>query len=229
MRILYVEDSASLRETVARGLRKSGYAVDVAADGDEGLDLALSGVYDLMILDVMLPKRSGIEVLREARASGIDAAVLLLTAKVMVADRVAGLESGADDYLIKPFAFEELMARVRTLLRRSFGSRSDVIVIGDLRIEIAAGRVLVKGVELPLRRREFALLEYLARRAGAVVSRFDIFDHVYDNAVDMRSNAIESAISILRKSLKDAGAADLIETVPRRGYIFAKDEEVVSS
>lgn len=140
MRLLYVEDSESLRDTVARGLRKAGYAVDAVADGNEGLDLASSGIYDVVILDLMLPGRGGLEVLRELRASGIDSEVLLLTAKAMVSDRVAGLECGADDYLVKPFAFDELLARLRALLRRRYGSKSDRVAVGALEIEMGAGR-----------------------------------------------------------------------------------------
>jgi DNA-binding response OmpR family regulator len=222
MRILVVEDSARLQRTVGTALRRSGYAVDVAGDGEEGLWLAESHDYDAIVLDVMLPKRDGLDVLRTLRAQGKPTHVLLLTARDTVADRVTGLGAGADDYLVKPFALEELLARVAALCRRAYGTKQPRLVIGDLEIDPAARTVRRAGQAIELTAREYQLLEYLARRGGEVVSRADIEAHIYDGQVDPMSNVVDSAICLLRKKLAiEAEAAPLIHTRRGLGYVLA--------
>lgn len=220
MRILYVEDSGSLRESVSRGLKREGFSVDLAEDGEQGLDAALEVTYDVIILDVMLPTMDGFEVLRGLRKAGIDSQVLMLTARVAIEDRVHGLESGADDYLVKPFAWTELLARVRKLVRHRYGQQSQHLNIGDLLLDTQAGRIWIKGKELRLRPREFSILEYLALRVGKIVSRTELTEHVYDHALDLKSNAVDSAICNIRKKLAVAECEGMIDTVPRRGYML---------
>jgi DNA-binding response OmpR family regulator len=221
MRILVVEDSARLQRTLGTALRRSGYAVDVAGDGDEGLWLAESNAYDAIVLDIMLPKRDGLSVLRALRASGRPAHVLLLTARDAVSDRVAGLHAGADDYLVKPFALEELLARVAALCRRAYGTKQPRLVVGDLEIDPAARTVRRAGRGVELTAREYQLLEYLARRRGEVVSRGDIEEHIYDGQVDPMSNVVDSAVCLLRKKLAvTPAAAPLIHTRRGHGYVL---------
>jgi DNA-binding response OmpR family regulator len=222
MRILVVEDSVRLQRTVGTALRRSGYAVDVAGDGEEGLWLAESLDYDAIVLDVMLPKRDGLDVLRTLRAKGKPTHVLLLTARDTVADRVTGLGAGADDYLVKPFALEELLARVHALCRRADGTKQPRLAVGDLEIDPAARTVRRAGQAIELTAREYQLLEYLARRGGEVVSRGDIEAHIYDGQVDPMSNVVDSAICLLRKKLAvEADAAPLIHTRRGLGYVLA--------
>jgi DNA-binding response OmpR family regulator len=223
MRVLYVEDSNSLRETIARGLRKAGFTVDVAADGPSGLDAALEGEYAVVVLDVMLPGMDGFEILKEIRKAGIDSQVLMLTARMTIEDRVHGLEIGADDYLVKPFAWEELLARVRALVRRRFDRHSSQVSLGDLSIDTQAGRAFVGDVELSLRPREFGILEYLALRAGEIVTRTEILEEIYDHSIDLKSNAIDAAVCNLRRKLADHGFDEVIRTIPRRGYLIEKE------
>jgi DNA-binding response OmpR family regulator len=220
MRVLVVEDSLRLQRSLGTALRKSGYAVDLAGDGEEGLWLAESNDYDVIVLDIMLPKRDGMAVLGELRRQGKTTHVLLLTAKDTVLDRVRGLQAGADDYLVKPFALEELLARVQALCRRTYGSKQALLTIGDLEIDTLA-RLARRGghiIELPAR--EYLLLEYLARRRGQVVARADIEEHIYDGQVDPMSNVVDSAICNLRKMLAAAGAAPLIHTRRGLGYVL---------
>lgn len=223
MRVLYVEDSASLRQTVGAALRRSGYAADVAPDGEEGWALAAAEPYDVVILDIMLPKLDGIEVLRRMRAAAIATPVLMLTARTTITDRVAGLNHGADDYLVKPFALEELLARVQALGRRRYGVTQREIVVGPLVIDTVAKTAACYGVLTDLKPREYALLEYLALRRGAVVSRREIEAHIYDELVDPMSNVVDSAICILRRKLTDAGAPPLIHTRRGLGYCLSAD------
>ena len=176
MRVLFVEDYEPLRKSVAKGLREAGLAVDIAADGEEGLWLATSNTHDVVILDLMLPGLDGLSILRKLREAGRETHVLILTAKGEVGDRVEGLDAGADDYLCKPFAFEELLARVHALVRRGYGRPDPVIRVSDLRINTAAQRVWRGEDEIHLTAREYALIEYLAMRAGEVVSRTDIWE-----------------------------------------------------
>ncbi len=220
MRVLVVEDSPRLQRTLGLALRKSGYAVDSATDGEEGLWLAESHDYDVIVLDVMLPKRDGFSVLAELRRKNRPAHVLLLTARDTVADRVAGLDSGADDYLVKPFALEELLARVAALCRRAYGTKQTRLIIGDLEIDTAARHATRAGRALDLTAREYLLLEYLARRRGQVVSRAEIEEHIYNEQVDPLSNVVDSAVSCLRKKLAAAAAAPLIHTRRGLGYVL---------
>ena len=221
MRILLVEDSPRLLRNIALALRRSGYAVDTATDGEEGLWLAESHGYDAIVLDIMLPKRDGLDVLRTLRARGRPVHVLLLTARDTVMDRVTGLQAGADDYLVKPFALDELLARVQALCRRAYGAKQPRLVIADLEIDFSARTVLRAGRPVGLTAREFQLLEYLARRRGEVVSRTDIEAHIYDGQVDPMSNVVDSAVCSLRKKIAvTASAVPLIHTRRGLGYVL---------
>ena len=226
MRVLVVEDSPRLSRNIATALRRSGYAVDAAADGEEGLWLAESHEYDAIVLDIMLPKRDGLDVLRTLRARGRPIHVLLLTARDTVADRVTGLQAGADDYLVKPFALEELLARVQALCRRAYGTKQPHLAIADLEINTSARTAQRAGRAVELTAREYQLLEYLARRRGEVVSRADIEEHIYDGQVDPMSNVVDSAVCTLRKKLANsAAAAPLIHTRRGLGYVLEPGEE----
>lgn len=220
MRVLYVEDSPRLARSVATALERSGYAVDTAADGEEGLWRIGSAAYDAIILDIMLPKLDGLTVLKRMRAAGNDAHVLLLTARDTVADRVEGLRIGADDYLVKPFALEELLARVEALCRRAYGSKQTVIDVDDVVIDTARRTVTRAGRPIELTAREYNLVEYLARRRGEVVPRADIEEHLYSDASSPTSNAVDSAICILRRKLAGGNARRLIRTRRGLGYVF---------
>ncbi|PTX99080.1 response regulator transcription factor [Opitutus sp. ER46] len=217
MRVLVVEDAPRLQRAVAAALRHAGYAVDVAGDGEEGLWLAQANAYDAVVLDWMLPKRDGLTVLRRLRESGQETHVLMLTARDTVADRVTGLQGGADDYLVKPFALEELLARVEALCRRAYGRKSSRLEVGPLVLDTAAKRAFVADAPLELSAREYSLLEYLARRAGEVVPRHEIEAHLYDERVDPMSNVVDSAICLLRKKL----GTPLIHTRRGQGYVLA--------
>jgi DNA-binding response OmpR family regulator len=220
MRLLLVEDSVRLQTSIGRGLHKAGYAVDITGDGEEGLFLAQSNQYDAIILDLMLPKLDGLSLLRNLRAKQNGTHVLILTAKDTVENRVSGLQAGADDYLIKPFAFEELLARVQALCRRSYQRKNPKIDIGDLEIDTAARVVSRKGKQIELSPREFMLLEYLALRRGQVVSRTQIESHIYPDGADLMSNTVDSAVCILRKKISPIGAPPLIQTRRGMGYII---------
>jgi DNA-binding response OmpR family regulator len=223
VRALLVEDDATIAEFVARGLREAGFAVDQAADGDAGLTAATGQTYDVAIVDVMLPKRDGLSLIEELRRRGTVTPVLILSARRTVDDRVRGLQAGADDYLVKPFALEELLARVQALCRRSYGIKNPRLTIGDLEIDTATREVRRAGQPITLKPREYALLEYLALRRGEVVSRRDIETHIYDEAVDPMSNVIDSAISVLRKRLAQSGAPSLIHTRHGHGYVLKSE------
>ena len=220
MKVLLVEDSERLRRSLGTSLKKAGHAVDVAGNGEDGLWLATSQSYDVIVLDIMLPKLDGLSLLQELRQRGSSSHVLLLTAKDTVTDRVKGLQAGADDYLVKPFALDELLARVQALGRRAYGRKDPRIVIGDLEIDTGARLVTRAGLEVKLKPREYALLEYLALRSGQVVSRREIETHIYDDQVDPMSNVIDSAISVLRKHLARKGRPPLIHTRYGHGYVL---------
>jgi two-component system copper resistance phosphate regulon response regulator CusR len=220
MRVLLAEDDRYLSAMLAKGLREHAYAVDVAGDGEDAVYQAAVNDYDLVILDVLMPKRDGFDVCRDLRRRGMKAPVLMLTAKDEVADRVEGLDAGADDYLAKPFDFSELLARLRALLRRGHEVRSEEIVVGDLVVD-TRGQVARRGGRiLPLTTKEYALLEYLARNAGRVVGRADICAHVWDDNHDPFSNAIEVYINRLRRKV-DGGLAPLIHTRRGAGYLLS--------
>jgi two-component system copper resistance phosphate regulon response regulator CusR len=219
-----VEDEPGAARMLSKGLREESYAVDVAADGEKALELAFVNDYDLIILDVMLPGRDGFEVCRELRSTGSAAPVLMLTARDAVEDRIAGLDTGADDYLTKPFDFDELLARARALLRRGPALRPVVLRLADLLIDTRARRASRGGAELDLTAKEYALLEYLARRAGEVVSRADIAEHVWDESYDPFSKVIEVFIQRLRRKLDGGHALKLIRTRRGEGYMLTDGE-----
>ena len=223
MRLLLVEDYPPLQKSVVKGLREAGFAVDVMGDGKEALWYAESNQYDVIVLDLMLPGLDGLSILRRLRAGGRESHVLIITAKDAVADRVAGLNAGADDYLVKPFEFEELLARVQALVRRSYHRKNPIIEIGPLSIDTAAQRVVRADDEIRLTAREYALLEYLAVRAGEVVSRTDIWEHVYDFRSDATSNVVDVYIGHLRRKIDREREPSLIEAVRGRGYILRKE------
>jgi DNA-binding response OmpR family regulator len=218
MRTLLVEDSQRLQKSIGKALRKSGYAVDVSGDGEGGLWLAESNDYDAIILDIMLPKLDGLSLLRRLREHGRQTGVLILTAKDTVEDRVGGLQTGADDYLVKPFALEELLARVQALCRRRYGNKSNHLVVADLEIDLTAHAATRAGQPLDLTAREFMLLEYLAQRRGQVVTRDEIETHIYDESADLMSNVVDSAVCTLRKKLSLPGRPQLIHTRRGLGY-----------
>ena len=220
MRVLIVEDQERLRTWLQKGLREADFVVDAAGDGKEGLWYAQNNAYDVIILDLMLPMLDGLSVLRKLREAGREDQVLILTARDTVPDRVKGLDLGADDYLVKPFAFEELLARVRALVRRGYGKHSPVIAIGDLRIDTAKRRVWRGGEEIELRAMEYKLLEYLARRAGETVSRTEIWEHLYDFSSETVSNVVDVYIGSLRRKLDRPGLKSLIQTRRGLGYVM---------
>lgn len=214
MRVLVVEDEPKLAGLLRQGLRRHGMGVDLAATGEEALTRASATDYDLIVLDVMLPGHDGFEVCRRLRAAEVWSPTLMLTALDDVEDRIRGLDSGADDYLPKPFSFEELLARIRALLRRGAPRRPAILEVADLRLDPASHRVWREGRELSLTPREFALLETLMRQPGQVLSKFELLEHVWDDSYENRSNVIEVYVAYLREKL-DRGA---IETVRGAGY-----------
>ncbi|MBX3278805.1 MAG: response regulator transcription factor [Acidobacteria bacterium] len=225
MRILLVEDEPDAAHLLAKGLREQAFAVDVAAEGEEAIYLASINNYDLMILDVMLPLKGGFEVCRELRAAGASIPVLMLTARDDVRDRIAGLDSGADDYLVKPFDFHELLARLRALLRRSQSLQPETIEAGDLKINTRSHAVERGGQMIALTAKEYALLEYLARRAGQVVSRSEIAEHVWDENFDPFSNLIEVYIQRLRRKVDEGRDPKLIRTLRGEGYLLTASND----
>ncbi len=220
MRVLIVEDQERLRHWVQKGLCEADFVVDATGDGKEALWYALGNPYDVIVLDLMLPGLDGLSVLRRLRESGSPSRVLILTAKDTVADRVKGLDLGADDYLVKPFAFEELLARVRALVRRGYHEHNPVIEIGDLRIDTAKRQVWLDEQEVELRAMEYKLLEYLARRAGETVSRAEIWDTLYDFGSQTVSNVVEVYIGRLRRKLARPGKESIIRTRRGLGYVL---------
>ncbi|HYR77077.1 MAG TPA: response regulator transcription factor [Pyrinomonadaceae bacterium] len=220
MRILLVEDEPRMAQVVAKGLRENSYAVDIAVDGPAALYQTTINDYDLILLDVLLPGADGFEVCRELRACGDATPVLMLTARATVGDRITGLDAGADDYLTKPFAFGELLARVRALLRREPRIHGDVFQLEDLVVDSASHRVSRAAREIDLTAKEYALLEYLARRAGQLVSRAEIAEHVWDESFDPFSNTIEVFVNRLRKKIDESYPIKLIQTRRGEGYIL---------
>jgi len=216
-----VEDHAPLARSIANGLREEGFAVDLTGLGDEGLQWALANPYDCIVLDVMLPDRDGWSVVQGIRSKGGKAAVLLLTARDAVEDRVKGLNLGADDYLVKPFAWDELVARVRALVRRSNGQESSVLRIADLEIDLTAKVVRRGGTTVTLTAKEYSLLEYLAHHVGQVVSRTEIWDHLYDQTDEASSNVVDVYIGYLRNKIDRDRPVKLIHTRRGMGYLLA--------
>jgi DNA-binding response OmpR family regulator len=220
MRILVVEDSERLQRLLGTGLRRSGYAVDIADNGPDGLWRALGTDYDVIVLDVMLPGMDGLSLLRELRAKDKQTHVLLLTAKDTINDRVTGLRSGADDYLVKPFAFDELLARIEALLRRQQVRKNPLLRAADLELDTVARIARREGKPINLLPREYALLEYLAARVGETVSRTEIETHIYDDRVEPMSNVVDSAICALRRKIDLPDEPSLILTRRRMGYVL---------
>lgn len=223
MRLLLVEDEVSLAESLARGLRELSFAVDVVGDGKEATNFAMLNEYDAIVLDLTLPGRDGLVVCREVRKRGVSTPVLMLTARTALDDKVLGFDAGADDYLVKPFAFAELVARLRALLRRPRVTIADVITIGDLEVDTRSQTARRGSRTLPLTTREYALLEHLARNAGALVSRASISGHVWDDNHDPFSNNVEVLIARLRRKLEAEGETAMIETRRGAGYRLSAD------
>ncbi|HEY3356996.1 MAG TPA: response regulator transcription factor [Polyangia bacterium] len=225
MRILVIEDEKKVASFIQRGLEEETYAVDVAASGPDGEYLAELNPYDLILLDLMLPGKDGLEVCRSLRARGVKTPVLMLTARDSLKDKVEGLDSGADDYLTKPFAFEELLARVRALLRRGPAGDAIPLRFGDLVLDRTRLRARRAGREIQLTNREFALLEFFMRRPGQVLSRSVLAEHVWGNDFDSESNVIDVTVSHLRSKIDRGPGPQLIHTVRGLGYVLRADGE----
>lgn len=221
MRVLLVEDDVKIASFIVKGLRSAGYAVDHAPDGEEGLSLALTEPYDAAIIDLMLPRRNGLALIKELRAEKVNTPVLILSAKGSVDDRVKGLETGGDDYLTKPFAFSELLARVQALIRRAGGiSDPTRLSVGDLSVNLLTREVTRGEKQIDLQPREFSLLEYLMRNLGRIVSKTMIMEHVWDYHFDPQTNVVEARISRLRDKIDRNADQKLIHTVRGAGYVL---------
>jgi two-component system OmpR family response regulator len=223
MRILVVEDDVKMAGLLRRGLAEEGLAVDVAGRGDEALWMAQAVAYDAVVLDLMLPGLDGVEVCRRLRESGVWAPVLMLTARDAVEDRVAGLDGGADDYLVKPFSFAELLARLRALVRRGGGERPPVLEVGDLCLDPATRQVWRGTAEVRLSPKEFALLETFMRRPGEVLSRYHLLEHAWDYAYENRSNVVDVYVRYLRDKIDRPFGRASLETVRGVGYRLRAD------
>lgn len=219
MKVLIVEDEKKMASFLERGLKEEGYTVDLAEDGEKGWEYAVANEYDVLIVDWMLPKMSGVDLCRRIRTEGKKVPLLLLTARDTVEDKIKGLDAGADDYLAKPFSFDELLARIRALLRRPPNLKDEtVLACGNLSMDLIKRRVTLGEEEVVLSQKEFALLEYLLRHTGEVVSRTVIAEHVWDLHFDPMSNTIDVYINFLRKKIAEKNVAFKIETVRGTGY-----------
>ncbi len=224
MHILLVEDSVRLRETVAMVLREAGYAVDESGDGEDGLWKAQSNPYDVIIFDIMLPGLDGLSALRQLRSEKNSTQILLLSAKDTIEDRVKGLREGADDYLVKPFALEELLARVEALCRRTYEKKTPVLNVRSLSIDTRSKTVTRDGKTAELTPKEYAILEFLTLRRGEVITRTEIESHVYDDLTSPMSNVVDRAVCVLRRKLKDAGEpAEIVLTKRGQGYLIEEE------
>lgn len=220
MRILIVEDYPPVRDAVAQALLEEGFTVDIAPNGRVGLERLKEHPYDALVVDVMMPEMSGLDMVGELRARGDTTPALLLTALDGVEDRVRGLDGGADDYMVKPFAIPELVARVRALVRRGYGARTPVVQVGPVSVDTTARTASVEGRLVPLTTREYALLEYLAMRLGQVVTREEICEHIYEERVKS-SNVVDVYVGYLRRKLADAGAPPILHTRRGAGYLLS--------
>ena len=220
MKILIVEDEKKVASFIKRGLEEELFHVDTASNGKEGLELVLHGEYDLIISDIMMPQMNGIQMVKELRNNNVETPVLLLTIKDSTKDKVEGLDSGADDYLTKPFAFEELIARVRALLRRKEAQKSNVLTIDNLKMDLVAHKVLRDNKEIVLTPREYSILEYLLRNKNKIVSRTKLIEHVYDFHFDSGTNVVDVFINKLRSKIDQDPNKQLINTVRGIGYII---------
>jgi two-component system, OmpR family, response regulator len=223
MRVLIVEDEAKMAGLLRKGLRQEGFAVDLAGKGEDALWMAGATEYDAIVLDLMLPGIDGIEVCRRLRGDGVWSPILMLTARDGVRDRVAGLDSGADDYLVKPFSYAELLARLRALARRGGGDRPTELQVGDLRLDPATRKVRRGEREIELSAKEFAVLEVFMRRPGEVLSRFQLLEHAWDYEYDNRSNIVDSYVRFLRRKVDKPFGIRSIETVRGVGYRLRED------
>lgn len=220
MRILVVEDEKKIADFIKRGLKEEGYAVDIALDGEEGHFSATTEKYDLIVLDIMLPRIDGISLCRKLREEKIAVPILMLTAKDTIKDKVVGLDSGADDYLTKPFAFEEFLARIRAILRKKAAVPATKLQVGDLVLDLFSHKVTRSGKEIELTAKEYSLLEYLMRNAGAVVTRTMISEHVWDINFDTFTNVIDVYVNYLRNKIDKGHRNKLIHTLRGRGYVL---------
>jgi len=228
-RVLFIEDDLQIADFVKQGLTEAGCEVEVVHDGLDGFALALQGEYQVLVLDIMLPGMNGLELLQKLRDRGIDKPVLILSAKRSIADRVLGLRAGGDDYLVKPFAFAELLARVESLLRRARGSREPVrLKVADLTLDLLGRRAYRGGEEIDLQPQEFSLLEYLMRNCGQVVTRTQILQNVWGYDFNPSTNVVEVHVCRLREKIERTDRSKLLRTVRGAGYILADDEKVSS-
>jgi two-component system OmpR family response regulator len=225
MRVLIVEDEAKMAGLLRRGLRQEGIAADLAGRGEDALWMAGATEYDAIVLDLLLPGIDGFEVCRRLRGDGVLSPILMLTARDGVHDRVTGLDSGADDYLVKPFSYAELLARLRALVRRGDGRRVAELRVGDLRLDPAKRRVWRGDAEIELSAKEFAVLEVFMRRPGEVLSRFQLLEHAWDYEYENRSNIVDSYIRLLRRKIDVPFGTDSIQTVRGAGYRLREDPE----
>lgn len=226
MRILIAEDERSLNRIISKKLSADGYSVDSCYDGEEAIEILSYTDYDAVILDIMMPKADGYEVLRSIRDAGKTTPVLFLTAKDAVSDKVKGLDSGANDYLVKPFAFEELTARLRAITRSSFGMVRNIIEVGDLVLDCGTKTVTRAGKNIILTGKEYALLEYLMRNNGVIISREKIEDHIWNFNYEGGTNVVDVYISYLRRKIDDGYTKKLIHTIRGRGYLISEDRIV---
>lgn len=221
MKILLVEDDKQTSQFIRKGLRQEGYTIDVAFDGEDGLHLATTETYDLFILDVMLPSLNGIQLIKRIRSTGISAPAMFLSARSAIEDRVNGLGAGADDYLVKPFAFSELVARVQALLRRNPGTQqSDNLAVADLHLDLGKRKAFRNGQEIALQPKEFSLLEYLMRNTGRVISKTMIMSNVWDYNFDPQTTVVEARICRLRDKIDREFDQKLIHTIRGIGYVL---------
>ncbi len=224
MRLLVVEDEKTLANLIKEGLEEEGFSVDVAYDGQEGLFMAQNEPFDLVVLDIMLPETDGIEILKSMRKNKINTPVLMLTAKSDVEDKVSALNIGADDYLTKPFSFDELLARIKAVLRRNFKEASNIIRIADLKLDLSTREVERAGKKIDLTAREYALLEYLVLNKNRLLTRTDITEHIYNYEFDFDSNVVDVTVTRLRKKIDKDFEKKLIHTVRGAGYMIKEEE-----
>jgi two-component system OmpR family response regulator len=225
LRVLIVEDDKMMASFISKGLRQEGFAVDHVGNGEDGLRLALSEVYDVAVIDIMLPKLDGLSLIEEMRNCAVKTPVLIVSAKRSVDDRVRGLQKGSDDYLTKPFAFSELLARIQALMRRATGAtKPTYLSVGDLSMDLLSRKVTRSGRRIDLQPREFALLEFLMRNAGRVVSKTMIMEHVWDYNFDPETNVVEARVYRLREKIEEGFDKKLIHTIKGAGYVLREDE-----
>jgi heavy metal response regulator len=223
MRILVIEDEKKVSEFIKRGLKEEGYAVDIASDGENGLFQAMEIAYDLILLDLMLPKLDGMSLCKKLRENDIQTPLIMLTARDSIKDKVTGLDSGADDYLTKPFSFEELLARIRALMRKERNQQPTMLQIADLSLDLVSHKVRRGKEEIILTAKEYALLEYFMRNAGSVITRTMISEHVWDINFDTFTNVIDVYVNYLRNKIDKGQKIKLIHTIRGRGYILKEE------